>query len=188
MQNIEPYDNWRYLYTSEDDKRSPFYGRVYSEFEFSKTVYNYYIHPQWDEFGSSTLYIKVLLADYTSNYAIIEMIGEWNDAIENDIMTLKRDVIDQLFSEGITKFILITENVLNFHSGDRDYYEEWFDEVTDENGWIVALNMPEATQYDFRRKKLNYYIELMEMPNWRVFKPEHLFAVINNELSKRLNV
>ena len=97
-------------------------------------------------------------------------------------------MIDQLFSEGITKFILITENVLNFHSGDRDYYEEWFDEVTDENGWIVALNMPEATQYDFRRKKLNYYIELMEMPNWRVFKPEHLFAVINNELSKRLNV
>ena len=84
-------------------------------------------------------------------------------------------LIDQLFSEGITKFILITENVLNFHSGDKDYYEEWFDEVTDENGWIVSLNMPEATQYDFRKKKLNYFIELMEMPYWRVFKPEHLF-------------
>ena len=132
--------------------------------------------------------MKILYTDYDQQFTIIELIGEWNDAIENDIMTLKRDVIDQLFSEGITKFILITENVLNFHSGDRDYYEEWFDEVTDENGWIVALNMPEATQYDFRRKKLNYYIELMEMPNWRVFKPEHLFAVINNELSKRLNV
>lgn len=101
MQNIEPYDNWRYLYTSEDDERSPFYGREYSEFVFSQTVYNYYIHPQWDEFGSSTLYIKVLMADYSTGYAIIEMLGEWNDAIENDIMTLKRDVIDLLLREGI---------------------------------------------------------------------------------------
>jgi len=188
MHEIEPFYNWRHLYAAEEDKRSPFYGRTYSEFEYTQAIYNYLIHPQWDEFGSRTLYMKILYTDYDQQFTIIELIGEWNDAIENDIMTLKRDVIDQLFSEGITKFILITENVLNFHSGDRDYYEEWFDEVTDENGWIVALNMPEATQYDFRRKKLNYYIELMEMPNWRVFKPEHLFAVINNELSKRLNV
>ncbi len=104
MQNIEPYDNWRYLYASEDDERSPFHGRTYSEFEFTKTVYNYYIHPQWDEFGSGTLYIKILMIDYSSSYAIIEMLGEWNDAIENDIMTLKRDVIDKLIREGITKY------------------------------------------------------------------------------------
>ncbi len=58
MQDIEPYDNWHYLYTSEEDERSPFYGREYSEFVFTQTVYNYYIHPQWDEFGSSTLYLK----------------------------------------------------------------------------------------------------------------------------------
>jgi len=176
------------LYTAEEDERSPFFGRTYSEFEYTQAIYNYLIHPQWDEFGSRTLYMKILYTDYDQQFTIIELIGEWNDAIENDIMTLKRDVIDQLFSQGITKFILITENVLNFHSGDRDYYEEWFDEVTDENGWIVSLNMPEATQYDFRKRKLNYFIELMEMPNWRVFKPEHLFGVINNELSKRLNV
>jgi hypothetical protein len=30
----------------------------------------------------------VLLADYEEKYAVIEMIGEWNDAIENDIMEL----------------------------------------------------------------------------------------------------
>ena len=94
---------------------------------------------------------------------------------------------NKLFGEGITKFILVAENVLNFHSSDREYYQEWFDEVTDENGWIVALNMPEATQYDFRKKKLNYYVELMELPNWRVFKPEHLFNRINEQISKRLN-
>ena len=186
MHNIEPFYNWRHLYTAEEDERSPFYGRTYSEFEFSQAVYNYYIHPQWDEFGSRTLYMKILYADYDQHYAIIELIGEWNDAIENDIMTLKRDLIDKLLEEHITKFILIAENVLNFHSGDKDYYEEWFEEVTDENGWIVVLNMPEATQHDFRKRKLNYYIELQEMPNWRVFKPDHLFMKINDELSKRL--
>jgi hypothetical protein len=175
------------LYTAEEDVRSPFHGRTYSEFEFSQTVYNYYIHPQWDEFGSRTLYMKIIYVDYELQVAIIELIGEWNDAIENDIMILKRDIIDQLEREKITKFILIAENVLNFHSGDRDYYQEWFEEVTDENGWVVMLNMPEASQYDFRKKKLNYYVELMEIPNWRVFKPEDLFRLIDDQISKRLD-
>lgn len=186
MHEIEPYYNWRHIYVSEEDKRSPFYKRQYSEFEYSQTVYNFYIHPQWDEFGSNTLYLKVLQADYDEHYVILELIGEWNDAIENDIMTLKRDVIDSFEYEGITKFILIAENVLNFHSSDSDYYQEWFEEVTDAEGWIVCINMPEATQYDFRMAKINYYIELIEMENWRIYKPFHLFKKIDNEISRRL--
>ena len=121
MHEIEPFFNWRHMYTAEEDQKSPFFGRVYNEFEFTQTVYNYYIHPQWDDFGSRTLYLKVLYADYAENFAIIELIGEWNDAIENDIMTLKRDVIDDMIFQHITKFILITENVLNFHNGEKDY-------------------------------------------------------------------
>lgn len=186
MHEIEPFYNWRHIYTSEEDPKSPFYGRVYSEFEFSQTVYNYYIHPQWDDFGSRTLYLKIIYVDYELNFAVIEMIGEWNDAIENDIMTLKRDVIDIMEKEGINKFILVTENVLNFHSSDREYYEEWYDDVSDENGWIVSLNMPEATQQDFRKKKLNYFIELMEIPDWRIYKPYHLFRLIDNKINNRL--
>ena len=186
MHDIEPFYNWRHLYVSEEDERSPFYGRVYSEFEFSQTIYNYYIHPQWDEFDSRTLYLKVRLSDYEEHYMIIELIGEWNDAIENDIMNLKREVIDKFFAEGITKFILIGENVLNFHSGDKDYYIEWFEEVTDENGWVVCLNMPEQTQYDFTRAHLNRYIELMDLGNWRTYKPFHLFKKIDEQISRRL--
>ena len=186
MHNIEPFYNWRHIYVSEEDERSPFFGRVYSEFEFTHLVYNYYIHPQWDEFGSKTLYLKVIMADYDEHYAIIELIGEWNDAIENDIMNLKREVADKFFDFGITKFILIAENVLNFHSGDRDYYEEWFEEVTDENGWLVVLNMPDQTQYDFKRAKLGRYIEMMELENWRTYKPFHLFKKIDNEIMSRL--
>ena len=186
MHEIEPFYNWRHIYVSEEDKQSPFYGREYSEFEFSQTVYNYYIHPQWDEFGSKTLYIKILDIDYELHFAIIEMLGEWNDAVENDIMYLKREVIDKLEKQGISKFILITENVLNFHNGDKDYYEEWFEEVTDNNGWAVALNMPPQSQQDFKKKKLNYLIELMEIPEWRIYKPYHLFKKIDDELGKRL--
>ena len=186
MHNIEPFYNWRHIYVSEQDERSPFAGRVYSEFEFSHTVYNYYIHPQWDEFGSRTLFMKVLLADYEEHYAVLELIGEWNDAIENDIMELKREVVDVFMQEGINKFILIAENVLNFHSSDKEYYEEWYEEVTDANGWVVILNMPEQTQYDFRRAKLNRYLELMELENWRTYKPFHLFRKIDEIELKRL--
>ena len=114
------------------------------------------------------------------------MIGEWNDAIENDIMTLKRDVIDAMMLEGINKFILITENVLNFHSGDKDYYQEWQEENTENGGWAIALNMSEPAQYDFRRKKLNNYIELIDLPDWRIYKPYHLFKKINDIVNLRL--
>jgi hypothetical protein len=188
MHNIEPFYNWRHIYVSEEDEQSPFYQREYSEFEFTQTVYNYYIHPQWDEFGSKTLYLKMLMVDYEEHYAIIELIGEWNDAIENDIMTLKRDVIDKFEALGINKFILIAENVLNFHSSDRDYYEEWYEEVSDEKGWIVCLNMPQATQYDFKKAKINRYIELMELDNWRIYKPFHLFKKIDNDINQRISI
>ena len=106
MHEIEPFFNWRHLYIADEDPQSPFFGREYSEFHYSQTIYNFYIHPQWDDIGSSTLYIKVLFTDYEMGYTIIEMIGEWNDAIENDIMTLKRDIIDIMIKQGINKYIL----------------------------------------------------------------------------------
>ena len=182
MHEIEPYCNWLHLYNAEDDELSPFYGVEHSEFVFSNTVYNYYIHPQWDEFGSKTLYLKVLFADYELSYVIIEMIGEWNDAVENDIMQLKRSVIDMMVAKGISKFILITENVLNFHSSDTDYYEEWSEDIKDDGGWIVAINMPEQTQYDFHRSHIDHYIKLLESPNWRTFQPQDFFQSIDNQM------
>jgi hypothetical protein len=186
MQNLEPYHRWRDVYTAETDPKSPFYGRRYSEFEYTTTVYNYFIHPQWDDMGSRTLFVKILCADYRKHFAIIEMIGEWNDAIENDIMTLRREVTDMLFDAGIYKFILIAENVLNYHSSERDYYEDWFENVADEDGWIICLNMPEQSQYDFRKLKLNYYVELKDLPEWRKYKPELLFQLLDEEQKRRL--
>ncbi|MFM7709736.1 MAG: hypothetical protein ACKO5C_02360, partial [Ferruginibacter sp.] len=80
MHDIEPYYNWRHLYLSEEDPQSPFYQQEHSEFEFSQTIYNFYIHPQWDNFGSRTLFCKIIFVDYDDGYAIMELIGEWNDA------------------------------------------------------------------------------------------------------------
>lgn len=187
MHDIEPYFNWRHLYAAEEDENSPFFGREYSEFEFSNTVYNYYIHPQWDDFGSRTLYLKILFADYDFNFAIIEMIGEWNDAVENDIMQLKRSIVDPLVAKGIYKFILVTENVMNFHSSDRDYYEEWSDDIKEDGGWIVAVNMPEQTKYDVQRSHIDWYVKLMDVPAWRTFQPLHFFQLVDNNLMKMLD-
>ena len=96
MHDIEPYYHWRDWYIASEDERSPFFGRQYSEFEYTNKIYNYYIHPQWDDFGSSTLYIKLLFADYDEGFAILELIGEWNDCISNDVMYLKREVADNM--------------------------------------------------------------------------------------------
>ena len=186
MQDIEPYYNWRHLYTAEEDRRSPFFGRTYSEFEYSQTLYNYYIHPQWDDFGSRTLYMKILFTDYEQHYAIIELLGEWNDAIENDIMTLRRDITDNMYTQGITKYIIVAENVLNFHSSDDSYYEEWHEQLEDDNGWVVLIDMPEQSKYDFKKARLTNYIELIEMPQWRTLKPEFIFQLIDSEMMKRL--
>ena len=188
MHQIEPFFNWRHLYIAEDDDRSVFFGREHSEVEFTNHIYNFVIHPQWDDIGSETLFLKLLFVDYDEGYCIIEFIGEWNDAIGNDIMLLKRDLAEDLMYYGINKFILIGENVLNFHSGDDSYYEEWFDEL-DQDGWIVLINFREHVLKEMNAANLDYYMlsggELNEM-NWRRFSPGQLFGNILKIISKRL--
>lgn len=189
MHTIEPFFNWRDLYTAEEDKLSPFYEREYSEFEFSKTIYNYYIHPQWDEFGSPTLYLKILYVDYINRFSVIEFIGEWNDAIGNDIMFLKREIIDTMVEQGINKFILIGENVLNFHASDDCYYEEWYEEINEEGGWIAALNFRDHVVDEMKRQRLEHFIymgEKLSDINWRLIKPQFLPEVIESILLKPL--
>ncbi len=189
MHTIEPFYNWRHLYIASEDPQSPFYEREYSEFEYTNTIYNYYIHPQWDDIGSETLYLKVLFADYDEKFAIIELIGEWNDAINNDIMMLKRDIIDELIYFGINKFILVGENVLNFHYSDDSYYEEWFDDIG-EDGWIVFLNFREHVLKEFKRANIDYYFitggELNEF-EWRKFSPGQVYGNLAKIINKRLH-
>ncbi len=176
------------MYIASEDEHSPFYGREYSEFEFTHAVYNYLIHPQWDEMGSATLYLKALFVNYDIGFAIIELIGEWNDALYNDIMYLKRNIADQMIDKGINKFILIGENVFNFHASDDDYYQEWFDDV--EDGWIAAINFRDHILREFKRAHLDYYLAFgggFDRFNWRGFDPNQLFRLIDAQMMRRLN-
>ncbi|MGB0930017.1 MAG: hypothetical protein ACPGVB_04535 [Chitinophagales bacterium] len=189
MQNIEPFYRWRNAYIAEEDEKSPFFGREYSEFEYTNRVYNYYIHPQWDNIGSNTLYIKILFADYDKGFAIIELMGEWNDCIDNDIMSLKRNIIDKLLRKGIYKFVMIAENVLNFHSDDDCYYEEWYEEVKDEDGWITVLNMRQHIIEEMQSANLQYYLSFggyLNQVNWRALKPQRFFEAMDKVVGKQL--
>lgn len=182
MHDIEPFSNWRDHYIAAEDERSPFYGREYDEFGYTHQVYNYFIHPQWDEFGSNTLYLKILFADYDEGYAIMELIGEWNDCIDNDIMFLKRKVMDHLIDEGISRFILICENVLNFHGSDDEYYMEWQEDVCENEGWVSLLNAFPHVHDEMYETRLHHCINFGDAYNdinWRPMKPAILYQVVN---------
>ena len=188
MHDIEPYWNWRHKYAAEEDEYSPWHGEEHSEFEFHNAVYDHVIHPQWDTIGSATLYTKLIYADYDEGYAIMELIGEWNDLLYNDIMILKRDIVDLLIDERINKFILVGENVLNFHYSDDEYYNEWFDDV--EEGWIVGLNFRNHVIDEMKNAQIDYYINLggkFQDINWRTFSPNRLFELLDELVSKRLH-
>ncbi len=189
MHEIEPHYNWRDDYIAAEDQRSPFYGRAYNEFQYTQKIYNYYIHPQWDQFGSSTLYLKVLFADYEEGFAIIELLGEWNDCLHNDVMFLKREVIDEMIPEGINKYICICENVLNFHGDDDSYYEEWNEDIKDSGGWVVLLNTLAHVAEEMRETRLDHYLlfgELFNGLNWRPHKPKRIFEAIEGLIQQEV--
>ncbi len=189
MHDIEPYYNWRGYYVASEDPYSPFFEREYSEFEFTSKIYNYYIHPQWDSFGSQTLFMKVLYCHYEQGFAVIELIGEWNDLLYNDIMFLKREVIETMMDQGVSKFILIGENVLNFHFSDDSYYEEWFEDVNDRDGWIALMNIRDHVQEDISSANIDSYFvlggKLNEM-KWRTMNPDQLFESVERHVMRRL--
>ncbi|MCB0481190.1 MAG: hypothetical protein KDC83_07140 [Flavobacteriales bacterium] len=187
MQFLEPFYNWRGLYIAEEDDRSPFFEREYSEFYFTDRIYDHYIHPQWDNIGSTTLFAKVIFTDYDERFSIIELLGEWNDTLYNDIMTLKRGIIDHLIGEGIQKFMLIGENVLNFHSSDDSYYEEWYEDI--EDGWIALLNFREHVIQEFSHGNIDSYFIMGGKLNdisWRTKLPMELYEAVDHLVLKRI--
>ncbi|MEP2773365.1 MAG: hypothetical protein ABJH05_14530 [Fulvivirga sp.] len=196
MHEIEPYYNWLQYYNPADDQLSPYFGKEYNHDLYSETIYGYYIDPAWDFIGSETLYIKILYTDYDEGYSIIEFIGEWNDTINNDIMHLKRNIIDNLLHQGVNRFILIGENVFNFHGSDDSYYEDWFEDVEDESdfaypGWIAALNFADHVQDELKNYNIDSYINMggtLNISNWRTMLPKQLFAKVDQQISYRLGM
>ncbi len=188
MHTIEPYYTWLKYYDPATDNLSPFFGKQYNYDQYSDTIYGYYIDPSWDSIESETLYIKILYADYEQGFTVIEFIGEWNDAINNDIMSLKRNVIEVIAKEGINKFILIGENIMNFHGSDDSYYEEWFEDV--EDGWIAAVSFPEFIQEEQKKYHIDHYINMggtLQIDQWRTMTPQVFYDFVKNLIQRRLN-
>lgn len=190
MHHLEPYYGWSDLYRAENDPKSPFYGREYSEFEYTNQIYNYAIHPQWDSFGSPTLLLKILYVNYAKRFTIIELLGEWNDTLNNDVMLLKRDVIDEFIANGISRFILIGENVLDFHASDESYYEEWFEDIFDNNGWIALVGFRPHVLNEMTRAGLDQYLaytQELSVIDWRTYQPAQLGIKIDALFNKRIS-
>ena len=187
MHEIEPYANWLKYYNSSTDNRSPFYGKNYNYERYSDTIYGYYIDPAWDSFGSETLYLKLLYADYEQGFVMVELLGEWNDAVNNDIMTLKRGFVELLLQEGIRKFILLGGHLMNFHGSDDSYYEEWHQEL--DEGWMALVDTPAFVYDEMKKYHLENYLymgEALHISNWRTWHPQRLFELVANAVPQRL--
>jgi hypothetical protein len=185
MHDLEPFFRWIDDYTASKDERSPFFQKSYSEFYFENKIYNYLIHPQWDDMGSETLYLKILWVDYDQKFCIMEFLGEWNDCIEEDCQTLKRNIIDKMLVYGIVHFILIGENILTFHSGDDDYYQEWIEDISEEGGWVALLNLPKHVYQDFAEARINHLFFMgadYNTFNWRIYKPAAIFQLLEERI------
>lgn len=189
MHQIEPYYSWYNYYNPNDDENSPFYGKEYNFDQYSEHIYGYYIDPAWDYMGSETLYIKLLYVDYRIRVAIIEFIGEWNDALNNDIMFFKRNIVDHFNHLNINKYILIGENVFNFHGSDDCYYEEWYEDIEESEGWIAALKFPGFVIDEWKVYNVDGFINFggeLEIDNWRTLKPLTLFQRVDSIIRRRI--
>ncbi|BDD05656.1 hypothetical protein [Aureibacter tunicatorum] len=189
MHTIEHFGNWMNLYNSSKDPNSPFYGKEVNYDVFQYALYDHYIAPGWDSFGSETLYLKVLFADYMNGFVIIELIGEWNDAVYNDISVLKNEVIDFFLEQEINHFILIGENVFNFHGSDDSYYEEWDSEL-EGDGWIVALNFRDFILQEWERMGLSQYLfygEFLDLPEWRTLTPLQVYKKVLDQMNRLIS-
>ena len=188
MHDIEPYHNWLKFYDSSSDSKSPFYGKQYNYELFTDNIYGYYINPAWDFVGSETLYVKIIFLDYKLQFAVIELMGEWNDTLHNDIMHLKRNLIDLLTDRKINKFVLIGENIFNFHGSDDCYYEEWFEDV--EDGYSACIGFRDFIHREWKKFGIDSYINYggsLEIDNWRTLTPLLFYKTVDEAIMKRLD-
>ena len=76
----------------------------------------------------------------------------------------------------------MAENVLNFHGGDDAYYEEWYEDIVEEQGWICLLNLQPHVEQEMKETQLQYYLNFgdhFNEVNWRAQKPMNLYKIIN---------
>lgn len=180
MFNIEPFYGWLHLYDPTCDEYSPFYGTEHNLFEFDRRIYDMPAHPLWDVIESENLLVKILYADYSQGYTIIELIGEWNDLQFNDFRLLCENCLQALVDHGIQKFILICENVFSAYLGMDDYYAAFTDELSSD-GFIHLLQPRPLVTEEFRTYGISAYVDwnpALDDLNWRGMHPSQVLACV----------
>ena len=185
MIDTEPFYGWLHWYDPEKDELSPFYGVEHNLFQFDRKIYNLPTHPLWEDIDSDSLLVKILFADYTQGFAILELIGEWNDLHFNDFRLLREHCLDLLGAEGISRFILVCENVFNVYVSSDDYYADFHE--TWEEGWIFLLRARPMVLQEFIQYGISAWLgwsaEIDEL-NWRKYSPEQLYELIQKIMQK----
>ena len=87
-----------------------------------------------------------------------------------------------MIREGVTKYILITEQVMNIHTLDTDYYEEWFEDIEGEGGWIVCINTLPHVEQEWRADGMSPYMFFYQYDKWRTILPDLFYEEIDKKL------
>jgi hypothetical protein len=179
FQAIEPFYGWLHLYSHDQDEASPFHEVEHSLFEYNRKIYTFDAHPLWDSIESESLLVKILYADYTEGFAILELFGEWNDLHENDFRLLSENCLQILLGAGINKFILICENVFNVHLDSDDYYADLADEL--EDGWLCLLRARKNVLEEFDKYNISpyfYWNRRFDDLKWRKMLPWQVYELV----------
>ena len=81
--------------------------------------------------------------------------------------------------------------MLNFHSSDLCYYEEWFEDVADEGGWIAFVNTLRHVESEMLDNRIQSFASLggpFSELNWRGQKPDFLVRQIDEMQDKSVSL
>ncbi len=188
LRYIEPFYGWLEYYSHDRDDRSPFHDVEHSLFEFDRSINRIPAHPLWDDFGSESLLVKILYADYERKFAILELFGEWNDLYDNDFKLLSENCLALMAEKGIRYFILICENVFHGYFESDDYYQEFVENL--EDGWMCAIRLREELQEEMIHYGINGYFfwsPMLDDIPWRTIKPKRIFHLVSGRLQNLLH-
>lgn len=184
---VEPHYGWLGYYDHKMDKRSPFHHVEHNLFAYDRYIYTFEAHPLWDTIESESLLVKILYANYTQGYAIIELLGEWNDLFQNDFKLLCENCLTYLADEGITQYIFVAENVFNIYLDQDDYYEAFQEELGD--GWMCLLRARERVLDEMKRYNISpyfYWNDSLQDLHWRKLKPWQVYDLVKDSMQKLL--
>ncbi len=186
--DVEPFYGWLAFYSHETDSNSPFHEVEHNLFEYDRYIYTYAAHPCWDTIESESLLVKILFADYHQGYAIIELLGEWNDLYENDFKLLCENCLTYLVDNQIYKIILICENVFNAYLQEDDYYAAFTEELGDD-GWLCLFKARPGVLEEFIKYNISSYVywnHELDQIHWRKLKPWQLYQLIEQAYRRSL--